>query len=214
MSGCTREQIEWTRDAFGVDPDDYPASTATAAPASGGGGADPKPWAFNPLKPKAPSLKFDLNTLAAMDEARKWVATYLTGNKVAPASGSDPKTTLLFADKPTPIATIIATTLAAAKLAKLDEGELARSKIDEAMIRGVIRDLLKPAAENDDGDAAKPPAKRDDDGIETTIEVTNKDVQTNLQVTVKLRAQGEDDPGIFPLDNEVCIEDSCKIVYE
>ena len=67
---------------------------------------------------------------------------------------------LLFADKPTPIATIIATTLAAARLAKLNEGELARGKIDEKMIRGVMRDLLKPAAENDDGDAANPPPRK------------------------------------------------------
>jgi hypothetical protein len=195
MASCTREQIEWTRNALGVDPDDYPATTAPSAPASGGGGADGKPWAFNPLKPQAPSLFLDANTVAAMDEARKWVTAYLTGNNVAAAQGADPGVTLVFAGKPTPIKTIIGATLAAAKLARLDEGEKARGMIDEAMIRGVIGDLVKPkAATEDDADAAKPAAKKDDDGIETTLEVTNQDVQTSIQFTIKLRAQGDDDP--------------------
>lgn len=162
MAERSDQTDDWTHKTFGV----HPASYTTP-------------------------LLLDPAALAAMVEARGWVETYLTTNRLGPAPGSDPADALLFGGKVTTLAMIINTTLAAARLADLHAGERARKQIDERMVRDVITQALKAQAP-DDTPAA--PAKKDDDGIETTVEVTNKDVQTNIQFTVKLRAQGDDDP--------------------
>jgi hypothetical protein len=46
------------------------------------------------------------------------------------------------------------------------------------------------------GDGGAPPAKKkpDDDSIDTTIEVSPQGVQTNIQITIKLRATDDDHP--------------------
>jgi len=148
-------------------------------------------FGVHPATYKMPLL-LDPASLAAMVEARGWVETYLATNRLGPAPGIDPATALTFGAKVTKPDDIVKTTLAAAKRADLQAGERARQQIDGRMVRDAMGQALKTQALDDAPAAA--PAEKDDNGTEATLEVTNKDVQTNIQVTIKLRAQGDDDP--------------------
>ncbi len=205
MAEPTEEMHDYMHMLTGKNPRDYAKKPAQADAASAGGppagGAAPAAWTFSPLKPLAPPSLSDPRLLEAIDEAKRWVRNYLANNKAAAAPGSDPAkppVQMVFNGKPMTIDAVVATVLAAARMAKMSTGDAGRASVTDGLVRGVIAEAAAPPAKQDaapkQDDAAKKedPAKKDDDAIDTSVETTNKHVDTQIQVTINLRAVPDD----------------------
>ena len=198
MGEPTEEMHDYMQSLTGADPRAYALTAAPisgAQPAPGAPPGSPSPMSFSPLTPQpAPNL-LDPKLLQPILDAEAWLHDYLATNKIAtvPNDPASPPAQIMFGGKPTPMDKAVATTVAAGRLANLPSGDQGRAAMTDSLVRSVIAEMLNPSASADaDADGKDAPKKDGDDALDTSVETTNQHVDTQIQVTIKLRGEPDD----------------------